>query len=479
MAEAPPLDAGNPIVNRRSRKDLTVDQIQFVIDQCVMNLQRDDHGESLINGKLVVFPGIMRALAIKIDCDIRTIHRTWKRAREAYEIGDTECFQSKSRKNKNGGMLKHDRDEIRDRIKNIPLKNRGTYRKLARALGLPKSTVHRIAKDKTRPNVINVHTNAIKPRLTEENKLSRILYAIDHLQLNHPDQQHFNAEIAGHDPGKFGLFDSCRDIVHLDEKWFFVTQSSQRLYLAEGELPPVRRVQHKSHISKVMFLSAVARPRFDENNVCTFDGKIGIWPFTKQVAAERASINRPRGAMVTTCVKVTAAVYEAMILDKVIPAIRAKWPDENRNVWLQHDNATSHFKADHEPFLVAGSALGWNIRLTPQPPNSPDLNINDLAFFRALQSNQWDSVEDAREDKDSLIEAVLAAYEDFPPKLLNFSFLTLAGCMEEILQSHGDNIYKIPHMRKEVLHRMGLLPKQVHATEASIEFGGSFLDYDF
>ena len=65
MAEAPPLDAGIPTVNRRKRKDLTVDQRQFVINHCVMNLQRNNHGETLVNGKLVVFPGIMRALAIK------------------------------------------------------------------------------------------------------------------------------------------------------------------------------------------------------------------------------------------------------------------------------------------------------------------------------------------------------------------------------------------------------------------------------
>ena len=32
----------------------------------------------------------------------------------------------------------------------------------------------------------------------------------------------------------------------------------------------------------------------------------------------------------------------------------------------------------------------------PQLPNSPDLNINDLSFFRALQACQWDSVKEAR-----------------------------------------------------------------------------------
>jgi hypothetical protein len=39
-----------------------------------------------------------------------------------------------------------------------------------------------------------------------------------------------------------------------------------------------------------------ARPRF-ENGVCTFDGKLGIFPFTKLEPAKRKSPNRPRGMM--------------------------------------------------------------------------------------------------------------------------------------------------------------------------------------
>jgi len=38
----------------------------------------------------------------------------------------------------------------------------------------------------------------------------------------------------------------------------------------------LHRVKHKDHLEKVMFLSAVDRPRYDENRVSTFDGNIGI-----------------------------------------------------------------------------------------------------------------------------------------------------------------------------------------------------------
>jgi hypothetical protein len=116
------------------------------------------------------------------------------------------------------------------------------------------------------------------------------------------------------------------------------------------------------------------------------------------------------------------------------------------------------------------------MHLMRQPPYSPDLSINDLAFFRALQSCQWDSVEEAREDKDSLIEAVLAAYADFEPMKLNFAFLTLHGCLEEIITSHGDNQYSIPHMGKEALLLTGQLPTRVEASEAAVDISSLFVD---
>ena len=33
--------------------------------------------------------------------------------------------------------------------------------------------------------------------------------------------------------------------------------------------------------------------------------------------------------------------------------------------------------------------LKGKIKLVTQPPNSPDTNVNDLGFFRALQSLAW------------------------------------------------------------------------------------------
>ena len=117
-----------------------------------------------------------------------------------------------------------------------------------------------------------------------------------------------------------------------------------------------------------------------------------------------------------------------MIVDNVLPMIKAKWPDGNKRIYLQHDNASTHFCSNFSPFVAAATDKEWDIRLTKQPANNPDLNINDLSFFRALQSGQWDSVEEAHNDIDGLIEAVQAAFV-FLTNQLKLFFLNLTGLL--------------------------------------------------
>jgi hypothetical protein len=91
-------------------------------------------------------------------------------------------------------------------------------------------------------------------------------------------------------------FDDMRNVVHIDEKWFNSTKIARRFYLyggedgEDGEDEPVRLVQNKQAIDKVMFLAALARPRYDANGNCYFDGKLGIWPFVKKVRESICSI---------------------------------------------------------------------------------------------------------------------------------------------------------------------------------------------
>ena len=65
------------------------------------------------------------------------------------------------------------------------------------------------------------------------------------------------------------------DLIHINEKWFYVTKDGQHFIIVADEEEPYRHVQHKSFLMKIMFLCAVARPRYDTNKNAWFDRKIG------------------------------------------------------------------------------------------------------------------------------------------------------------------------------------------------------------
>ena len=50
-------------------------------------------------------------------------------------------------------------------------------------------------------------------------------------------------------------------------------------------------------------------------------------------------------------------------------------------------------------------------------------------------------------------------YENYNPIILNRVFLTLQGCIIEVMKDNGGNWYKIPHMSKERLEALDMLPK--------------------
>ncbi|XP_028058557.1 uncharacterized protein LOC114262392 [Camellia sinensis] len=188
------------------------------------------------------------------------------------------------------------------------------------------------------------------------------------------------------------MFNSMYDYVHIDEKWFYISKEAERYYLLPEEEEPHRCCKSKRFITKVMFLAAVARPRFDENKNEEFSGKIGIWPFTYKEPAKKNSKNRAAGTLETKAiVSVTKDVIRACLIEKVLPAIRSKWPCSSAMniIFIQQNNARPHVDPFDVEFLAAASREGFDIRLSYQPPNSPDMNVLDLGYFRAIQCLQY------------------------------------------------------------------------------------------
>ncbi|RHY73292.1 hypothetical protein DYB34_013211 [Aphanomyces astaci] len=158
----------------------------------------------------------------------------------------------------------------------VPKSKRTTFRSIAAALNMPRSTLH----DYYKRGIFVKYSSSVRPSLTDANKVVRVKWAMDHLHV-----------VDGSQVG----FGNLMEYVHVDEKWFFGTSVKKTYYLAPGEEPPHRTCKSKHFINKVMFLSAVARPRWDPVKNEWFDGKIGTWHFTTKVPAVRGKVIRMEG----------------------------------------------------------------------------------------------------------------------------------------------------------------------------------------
>ena len=259
------------------------------------------------------------------------------------------------------------------------------------------------------------------------------------------------------DPNDPSKFRDMMDRVHVDEKWFFLSRQRERYLLLPEEKNPKRCVKSKSHITKVMFLCAVAHPRFNTSANSWWDGKLGIWPIGGWEPAQRASKNQPRGTLVWKNKPVTKGVYRELLISKLLPAIIEKWPRTDRlsrKIWIQQDRAKSHINTDDQEFREAIQDQELNAGLYTQAANSPDVNLLDLGFFRAIQSFN----DAAPKNEEDLIKSVQLAYNNYPRTKLNRTWLTLQSVFNQIILCNSDNEYDIQHLSKEKLERAGKLP---------------------
>ena len=199
-----------------------------------------------------------------------TVHSLWNRVVCTCAHGRIISPEFQTHKKNCGRPPIYPSEFICEGMKNIPLRKRRTQRKLAMLLGVSKTTVQHWIVDST----IRVHCNSLKPVLTEENKVARLIMALEAC-----DPQ---------DPSKFL---DMMDRIHVDEKWFFLFQQRERYLLLPEEKNSKRCVKSKSHITKVMFLCAIAHPRFNLSANAWWDGKLGIWPIGDWEPAKRASKN--------------------------------------------------------------------------------------------------------------------------------------------------------------------------------------------
>jgi hypothetical protein len=440
-----------------SKKNTSNDVVKAIISHILVQ-------STNVDGVMVPAHGAIISAARKFGVSKQTASRIFIRAKNNFHDENIQAYTASPKKKgrKKGTHQKWCRHEVAEAIAQLPYYKRKTMQSISSALSIPKTSVHRMYQcDK----IIRHHKNFIKPTLTEHNKMTRFLYCFDKITEVRDNSLYYNSSYFN---------------VHVDEKWFFITEKQQSTYLVEGEEGPERSVQNKQHITKVMFLCAVARPRFGDTGNCTFDGKIGMWPIISREPARRNSANRPRGTIVTRPLNVTYDVYLDYFINKVIPAIKRRFPRNhyrNLTINIQHDNAPVHFHEQDPTWreLVEAETL-YDFRLSEQPANSPDTNVLDLGFFASIQSIQWS--QEPAYTIDGLILNVMLAWQKYEAKTLDRIWLSHQACMNEIIQAYGGNHYKIPHLSKNtLLDERGVLPSSIavsdEAEQALIKMGFS------
>ncbi|XP_028060307.1 uncharacterized protein LOC114263922 [Camellia sinensis] len=296
------------------------------------------------------------------------------------------------------------------KVAEIPLRHRTNIYSLSKALNLPKSTIHsRIKEGKIWP-----HSNALKQYLSKENKRARLRFCVSMLEPNSLQGQ--------------PMFKSMYDYVHIDEKLFYISKEVETYYLLLEEEEPHRCCK-----------------------------------------TTKNSINRAAGTLETKAiVSVTKDVIRACLIEKVLLAIRSKWPrfSAMNIIFIQQDNARPHVDPFDVRFLEASSREGFDIRLSYQPPNSPNMNVLALEYFRAIQSLQY---QETPTNIDELVYAVEKSFEELSWETLDHVFVTLQACILEVMKINGGNNYKLPHMAKRKLMRDGTLPYQIQCEPHVVE----------
>ena len=103
----------------------------------------------------------------------------------------------------------------------------------------------------------------------------------------------------------------------------------------------------------------------------------------------------------------------------------------------------------------------------PARQESGNERFGSAVFSRALQAKQWSLGSETT--IDGLVAQVLQTVQDFEPRKIDCGFLTLQGCLNDMLEVNGGNDSKIRHVGKQALLRQfGYLPR-TFAADATLQ----------
>jgi hypothetical protein len=138
---------------------------------------------------------------------------------------------------------------------------------------------------------------------------------------------------------------------------------------------------------------------------------------------------------------------------------------------IQQDGASAHITPDDDTFNAGLVDLQVHnkILLYTQPACSPDTKINDLGFFSALQAS-YNGLPNTPNNESEIIQYVHLAYQEYDSAKINRIGLTLMAVLNPIIEHHGGNDFRLPHLKKGVLDVAGQLPNSLTVTAAALEY---------
>lgn len=260
----------------RRTRDMTLQEKNQVVQQLLLNLKDDKLPR-----------GFQKQLAAAIGVHKSTICRLFQDLKKQKERGEVIDVRSK----KLGKCGQPPKEYSDDFLQSVPLHLRTTIRAFAGALRLPHMVVYRLLKK----GQLRSHSSTNHPSVTENHKIARMQWVLQHI---HPGGVGEKAE-----------FDDMRNVIHIDEKWFYLNPEKRRFILLPKEDNPYRCQQSKRFKIKVMFMAVISRPLYDVNGVLLHDGKFGIFPFVVHERAKKTSKNRPAGTLETKAVQNVTQTY--------------------------------------------------------------------------------------------------------------------------------------------------------------------------
>ena len=118
-----------------------------------------------------------------------------------------------------------------------------------------------------------------------------------------------------------------------------------------------------------------------------------------------------------------------------------KCPEAGTLLMYQHDGARPHTaRVNTLGFASHGKMKGFSIEVVVQPDQSPDLNVDDLAFFNSLQS---DVSLVAKENRRDLLDAIIKCWHEYHVEKIEGVWRCLYTSFHGVLETFGHNDYKI------------------------------------